>query len=210
MYTSKFTTYDICLWYNITSNFIRDRHSEVEAFREYTFVPRILQSTRFSTWIFFRVVDWQIQLRRKSEFHGGRGGSKDDLFPSLLYGPLSGFRNPETALKVLKSDKANRDYESFPPLSLFLSLSFVLALSLSSSFCLARRCTVYDSTGFKIKSITDFVWLSFLFFSFLSFFSYPVPAATERWNGEIWVIPRDFDDRLCQMTRQLIILRIYI
>lgn len=93
----------------------------------------------------------------------GEGG-KDDLFPSPLYGPLSGFRNPETALKVLKSDKANRDYESFPPLSLFLFLSLSCSLSLSSFFCLARRCTVYDSTGFKIKSITDFVWLSFLFF----------------------------------------------
>lgn len=50
-------------------------------------------------------------------------GAKMICFP--LYCSLSGFRNPEAALKVLKSDKANCDYESFLSL-LSHSLSFSL------------------------------------------------------------------------------------
>lgn len=133
----------ICLWYNITSNFIRDHHSEVEAFREYTFVPGILQSTRFSTWIFFRVDDSQIQLRRKSEFHGGRE-VKMICFPlpstalyqaSVIQKQLWKFWSPIKRTAIMKV---------FHP---FLSFSFSLfrALSVflpSSVWPGVARCTI--------------------------------------------------------------------
>ena len=67
-----------------------------------------------------------------------------------LYGPLSGFRNPEAALKVWKFDKANCDYESFHQ----LSLSPLSLLSLSHVFSSTSRL-VELSNGARFDGIQN-------------------------------------------------------